>query len=71
MVSRSIKIPKHGGPDGVGLTRPAIDHLINMLDDATISDSEIKIAIELCLTACTQAQWNDEYRVELLKRLDT
>jgi hypothetical protein len=68
MVQRLIKIPKHGGPDGVGLPRPVFDHLLLMLDDVTINNDEIKGAIELCLGASTQAEWQ-EYREELLQRI--
>jgi hypothetical protein len=69
MVSRNLKIPKHGGPDGVGLPKPVFDHLLIMFEDATLSDTEIKGAIELCLSASTQNEWLG-YREELLKRLD-
>lgn len=69
MVSRDLKIPKHGGPDGLGLPRPVFDHLLTMFEDVTISDIEIKGAMELCLGASTQEEWL-EYREELLKRLD-
>lgn len=69
MVQRLIKIPKHGGPDGTGLPRPVFDHLLVMVKDVTISDTEIKGAIELCLSASTQAEWL-EYRAELVKRLN-
>ena len=70
MVQRALKIPKHGGPDGVGLPKPVFDHLLTMFEDVTISDIEIKGAIELCLSASTQVEWA-EYREELLKRLGT
>jgi hypothetical protein len=69
MVPRDLKIPKHGGPDGLGLPREVFDHLLIMFEDATISDTEIKGAIELCLSASGQEQWNNEYREELIKRL--
>ncbi len=68
MVQRSINIPKHGGPDGAGLPQVVFDQLLNMFEDVTISDIEIKDAIELCLSASTQAEWL-EYREFLLKRL--
>ena len=71
MVSRNLKIPKHGGPSGVGLPRTVFDHVLLMFEDATISDTEIKGAMELCLSASEQTQWNTEYREELLKRLGT
>jgi hypothetical protein len=68
MVQRLIKIPKHGGPDGVGLSRAVFEHLLLMIDDATINNEEIKGAVELCLGASTQAEWL-EYRQELLQRI--
>ena len=68
MVQRIIKIPKHGGPDGIGLPRTVFEQLIIMLDDVTIKDAEIKQAIELCLSASTQLEWLD-YREELLQRI--
>jgi hypothetical protein len=68
MVQRIIKIPKHGGPDGIGLPRTVFDQLLIMLDDVTIKDAEIKQAIELCLSASTQLEWLD-YREELLQRI--
>jgi hypothetical protein len=68
MVQRLIKIPKHGGPDGVGLPRPVFDHLLKMMDDATINNEEIKGAIELCLGASTQTEWLG-YREELLEKI--
>jgi hypothetical protein len=68
MVQRIIKIPKHGGPDGIGLPRTVFDQLLIMFDDVTIKDAEIKQAIELCLSASTQPEWLD-YREELLQRI--
>lgn len=68
MVQRIIKIPKHGGPDGIGLPRTVFEQLLIMLDDVTIKDAEIKQAIELCLSASTQPEWLD-YREELLQRI--
>ena len=66
MVQR-IKIPKHSGPDGQGLPRNVFDSLMAMINDAGTTANEAKIAIELCLALSTQAQWNDEYRPELVK----
>jgi hypothetical protein len=68
MVQRLIKIPKHGGPDGVGLPRTVFNHLLSMMEDATIKDEEIKGAIELCLSASTQSEWQI-YREELLEKI--
>jgi hypothetical protein len=69
MVQRSIKIPKHGGPDGQGLPRNVFEQLFAVVDDLTLPNEEVKIAIELCLSLSTQQQWNEEYRVELLERI--
>jgi hypothetical protein len=67
---QGIKIPKHSGPDGQGLSRNVFESLVTMLNDAGTTSSEAKIAIELCLTLSTQLQSNDEYRPELVKLLD-
>lgn len=69
MVQRQLKIPKHGGPDGAGLPQKAFNRLLEMFDDAKVSDSDIQSAIELCLSASTQSEW-DKYREELMKRMD-
>ena len=47
MVQRSIKIPKHGGPDGQGLPRIAFDELKVLLSSTDISDAQAKDAVEL------------------------
>ncbi len=70
MVQRAVKIPKHGGPDGQGLPRVAFDELKVLLRSTDISDAQAKDAIELCLMASTQSQWNDEYRTELIEIID-
>lgn len=70
MVQRSLKVPKHGGPDGQGLPRAAFDQLLVLLDDTSTEDLVVKEAIELCLSASTQVQWNAEYREELIKRME-
>ena len=69
MVQRALKIPKHGGPDGQGLPRVAFEKLFEVIDDLTLTDEEVKIAVELCLAVSTQQQWNDEYRAELLEKI--
>lgn len=65
-----IKIPKHGGPDGQGLPRNAFEQLLELVVDPNTTDDHKKVAIELCLSASTQSQWNDEYREELIKRCE-
>lgn len=69
MVQRLIKIPKHGGPDGVGLAPPIFESLVQLVTDQTITDKEATSAIELCLSASTQAEWNDIYRPRLIEIL--
>jgi hypothetical protein len=69
MVQRLIKIPKHGGPDGVGLTPSIFQSLVQLVSDRTITDKEATSAIELCLGASTQAEWNDIYRPQLIEIL--
>jgi hypothetical protein len=68
MVQRIIKIPKHGGPDGVGLDQKSFDQLLNILNDETVSDNIAKSAIELCLSASKQQEWNDNYRPKLVEQ---
>jgi hypothetical protein len=69
MVQRLIKIPKHGGPDGVGLSPPIFESLIQLVTDRTITDKEATSAIELCLGASTQQEWNEVYRPQLIEIL--
>jgi hypothetical protein len=64
---QGLKIPKHSGPDGQGLSRNVFDSLISMLSDQTVTLEEAKKAVELCLTLSTEIQWNEEYRPELVK----
>ena len=70
MVQRSLKIPKHGGPDGQGLPRIVFDQLFEVINDPMLTDNEVKAAIELCLSISTQQQWNNEYRNELIERIE-
>lgn len=63
----SIKVPKHGGPDGQGLPRAAFDALVVFIKTPAITESEIKQAIELCFGASQQHEWNAEYAPELRK----
>jgi hypothetical protein len=70
MVQRNLKVPKHGGPDGQGLPRAAFEQLLELAVDKNTDDLMMKEAIELCLSASTQVQWNDEYREELIKRME-
>lgn len=69
MVSK-VKIPRHGGPDGQGLPRESFDQLLEIVSNNQIDNNSKKQAIELCLSASTQNQWNEEYRQELIKRIE-
>ena len=68
MVQRNIKVPKHGGPDGQGFPERAFVELLVMVDDVRVGDWDVSVAMELCLGAATQQEWNEKYRPELLKR---
>lgn len=65
--ARLKQIPTHSGPDGQGLPQPAFDELLRLLDGPVDPDHAV-FAIELCLGASTQSQWNDEYRPILIER---
>lgn len=67
MVQRLIKIPKHGGPDGVGISPDIFQALIGLVGDRTMTDAEATSAIELCLGASKQQEWNDVYRPQLIE----
>ena len=66
---RKIKIPKHGGPDGQGLPETSFTELENLLDNVEVTDEEAKAAIELCLGASKQEEWNSVYRPRLVERV--
>jgi hypothetical protein len=70
VVQRLIKIPKHGGPDGVGLPPDVFQSLVKLVSDRTMTDAEATSAIELCLSASTQAEWNETYRPHLIDILN-
>lgn len=70
MVQRTIKIPKHGGPDGEGMNEVIFESLLVVLDTADVSDEYVKKSIELCLSISTQEEWNEKYRPILLKRIE-
>jgi formylmethanofuran dehydrogenase subunit B len=69
MVPGIVKIPKHGGPDGQGLPYPVIEELIEIIKNGLFTEEQINQAIELCLSASTQKQWNEEYVPLLVKEL--
>ena len=69
MVQGVIKIPKHGGPDGQGLPAEVINELIMLIKNEEFTEAQINQAIELCLSASTQQQWNEEYVPLLVDKL--
>lgn len=64
-----IKIPKHGGPDGQGLPEEVIHELIDIINNGLFTEDQIKQAIELCMSASTQDEWNNNYRPRLIEIL--
>ena len=65
----SIKIPKHGGPDGQGLPEEVIDELIDIINNGLFTVEQVRQAVELCMSASTQDEWNNNYRPRLLEIL--
>jgi hypothetical protein len=69
MVQGTVKLPKHGGPDGQGLPAAVIDELIDIIKQGLFTEEQINQAIELCLSVSTQDQWNEVYLPLLLEKL--
>lgn len=70
MVTFGVKqVPKHGGPDGQGLPWPAFRKLAEQLANRELTGHDARDAIELCLGAAKQSEWNDWYRRILIKDL--
>lgn len=67
MVPGVIKLPKHGGPDGQGLAPEVIAELIGIIQNGLFTEEQCQQAIDLCFSASTQQQWNEEY-LPLLKQ---
>lgn len=63
------KVPTHGGPDGQGLPWAAFKELAHLLYTRQLTGHEARDAIELALSASTQAEWNYWYRRILIKDL--
>lgn len=61
------KVPTHSGPDGQGLPWAVFKDLLDKLQKRELTGNDAKTAIELCLSASTQSQWNDWYRRILIK----
>ena len=69
MVPGTIKLPKHGGPNGQGLPAEVVDELLLLIKNGDLTESQINQAIELCLSASTQQQWNEVYLPLLVDKL--
>lgn len=65
----TIKIPKHAGPDGQGLSEESFDKLLKVVKDPGLTDKDKTWSIELCFSASTQDQWNNNYRLKLIEIL--
>ena len=63
------KVPTYSGPDGQGLPWAAFKQLADSLAKRELTGHAAKDAIELALSASTKAQWNDWYRLILIKDL--
>lgn len=63
------KIPSFSGPDGQGLPWEAFKELCHLLSTRQLTGDAARDAIELALSASTQAQWNYWYRRILIKDL--
>lgn len=63
------KVPSFSGPDGQGLPWPAFKQLANSLAARELTGHDARDAIELALSASTNDQWNNWYRLILIKDL--
>lgn len=70
MVQRKLKVPKHGGPDGQGLPAEVFEEFLKIFIDPTVSDNDAQQTMELSFSASKQQEWNEVYRLELLKYVD-
>lgn len=63
------KVPSFSGPDGQGLPWAAFKQLATSLAKRELTGHDARDAIELALGASTKTQWNDWYRLILIKDL--
>jgi DNA ligase-1 len=63
------KVPSFSGPDGQGLPWKAFKQLADSLAARELTGHDARDAIELALSASTKDQWNDWYRLILIKDL--
>jgi hypothetical protein len=69
MVSGTVTIPKHAGPDGMGIGIEVIHELIELIKQGVFTETQIAQAINLCMESSTQDQWNNEYALVLMEKL--
>jgi DNA ligase-1 len=63
------KVPTHGGGEGQGLPWTVFKELARALALRELTGHAARDAIELALSASTKSQWNDWYRLILIKDL--
>jgi DNA ligase-1 len=63
------QVPTHSGPDGQGLPWTVFEQLLTSLSKRELTGNQARQAIELTMGAATQAEWNDWYRLILIKDL--
>jgi len=63
------KVPSFSGPDGQGLPWVAFKKLADSLAARELTGHDARDAIELALSASTKDQWNNWYRLILIKDL--
>jgi hypothetical protein len=69
MVPGTIIIPKHDGPDGLGIDIEVIEELIGLIKQGAFTETQIAQAINLCIESSTQEQWNKVYMPLLAEKL--
>jgi len=61
------KVPIHGGPDGQGLPFNVFAKLADQLQNRELTGHDARDAIELTMAVATQDEWNNWYRLILMK----
>lgn len=61
------KVPIHGGPDGQGLPFEVFAKLADQLQKRELTGHDARDAIELTMSVATQNEWNNWYRLILMK----
>ena len=63
------KVPSHGGPDGQGLPWSVFEALLQQLQTRELTGNDAKSAIEFVMSASKKIEWNNWYRLILIKDL--